>query len=158
MIFQCMLIDYTTKITSLLLLQSLSCRLSCHHIFVSSYMTVIIFSIVMSVMPSWEPADALFNCTGTIPILNYCPCSHHHHHHHHKNIFVIINLIIKILTIIINLVYYPPLLITTVVMLSKKMSSWPKELNCFSSGWYSRCLSFLGLGENNLLIWFKTCL
>ena len=49
-----------------------------------------------------------------------------------KNIFVIINLIIKILTIIINLVYYPILLITTVVMLSKKMSSWPKELDCFS--------------------------
>ena len=84
MIFQYMLIDYTIKIASLLLLQSLSCRLSCHHIFVSSYMTVIIFSIVMSVMPSWEPADALFNCTGTIPILNYCPCSHHHHHHHKK--------------------------------------------------------------------------
>ena len=84
MIFQYMLIDYTTKIASLLLLLSLSCRLSCHHIFVSSYMTVIIFSIVMSVMPSWEPADALFNCTGTIPILNYCPCSHHHHHHHKK--------------------------------------------------------------------------
>ena len=58
-----------------------------------------------------------------------------------KNIFVIINLKIKNLTIIINLVYYPILLITTVVMLSKKMSSWPKELDCFSSGWYSRCMS-----------------
>ena len=134
MIFQCMLIDYTTKIASLLLLQSLSCRLSCHHIFVSSYMTVIIFSIVMSVMPSWEPADALFNCTGTIPILNYCPCSHHHHNHHHKKYFRDHQSHNK------NshnhhqfgLLSPPPHYHCCHVV--KKMSSWPKELICFSSG------------------------